>query len=76
MLEVLVLFLGSTKYLSRISSPPLFCLRNWLASSPLNCMVGIKSYIILVNIEGAKEIDFFPSSWIILFSKFNLYAHN
>jgi hypothetical protein len=47
-----------------------------LASSPLNCMVGVESRSILVNTEGAKEIGCCPWSWIILFSELNLSAHH
>jgi hypothetical protein len=70
-----MLFLLSTRYLSRIHSRPLYFFRNSLDSSPMNCMVGIVRHIIMVNIEDTK-IGCCPWSWIILFSEMNLSAHH
>jgi hypothetical protein len=67
-LEELVLVLGSTKYFLTRYSPPMCYLRNSLASSSLNHIMGIGSCNILANTEGAREIGCCPWSWIILFS--------
>jgi hypothetical protein len=41
-------------------NPPFFILRKYLTSTLLKTMVGLGSLIILLKIEGAKEIGDFP----------------